>query len=97
MRATIKKIKIGKKYITAAFLPLQKKNLIVLSGKRGYVMCGYLNLKVAEKFGDTAVKIVGVSSISDALRANVHSCTSAAGKLGLKKGQPVKGILEKIA
>lgn len=97
MRATLEKIKAGKKYITALLVPLQKKKLIVLRGKHGYVMCGYLNLKVAEKFDDVAVKIVGVSSLNDAFRASVHSCTSAAARLGIKKGQPVKDILAKIA
>ncbi len=97
MRVTLKKIKIRKKSITALLMPLQKKNLIVLCGKRGYVMCGYLNLKVAEKFDDVAIKIVGVSTLNDALYASAHSCTSAAGKLGIKKGQPIADILEKIA
>ncbi|MFA5008248.1 MAG: DUF1805 domain-containing protein [Candidatus Omnitrophota bacterium] len=97
MRATLKKIKIGKKHITALTMPLQNKNLIVLRGKIGYIMCGYINLKVAEKFNDVAVKIVGVVTIDDALKANVHSCTSAAGKLGIKKGQPVRDVLERIA
>ena len=97
MRGTLKKIKIGKKHVTALNLPLQSKKLIVLRGKHGYVMCGYLNLKVSEKFGDVGVKIVGVSSIANAISASVHSCTSAAKKLGIKKGQPVKDVLEKIA
>jgi len=96
MHAALKKIKVGKKYITALLMPLQKKNLIVLCGKRGYVACGYLNLKVAEKFDDVAAKIVKVSTINDALRASVHSCTSAAAGLGIKKGQPVADILKKI-
>ncbi|MCK9613925.1 MAG: DUF1805 domain-containing protein [Candidatus Omnitrophica bacterium] len=97
MRALFKKIRVGKKYITALLMPLKTKNLIVLHGRRGYVMCGYLNLKVAEKFNDVAVKIVGVRTINDALCASVHSCTSAAARLGIKKGQPVKDVLGKIA
>ena len=91
-----KKIRIGKKYIEAVAIKLLSKSFIVLKGKKGYVMCGYLNLKVAEKFKDVAVKIVGVSSIEDALNAQVHSCTSAARKLGLYKGQPIKEVLKAI-
>jgi len=97
MRPALGMIKIGKKHIIALLAPLQSKNLIVLRGSRGYVMCGYLNLKVAEKFDDVAVRIVGVSTIAGAISASVHSCTSAAKKLGIKKGQPVKDVLEKIA
>lgn len=97
MRAAFKKIKLGKKYITAVIMPLQKKNLIIFRGKYGYVMCGYLNLKVAEKFDDVAVKIVGVATLNDALKASVHSCTSAAARLGIKKGQPVRDVLKILA
>lgn len=92
-----KKIKIGKKYIEAILISLQKKNLILLKGTKGYVMCGYLNLEVADKFEDVAAKIVGVSSIEQALRASVHSCTLSAKRLGIHKNQPIKEILKVIA
>ena len=76
---------------------LQSKNFILLKGRNGYVMCGYLNLKTAEKFKDVAIKIVGVSTIEEALKAKVHSCTSQAKRLGISKGQPVKETLKIIA
>jgi uncharacterized protein YunC (DUF1805 family) len=60
-------------------------------------MCGYLNLKVAQKFQDAAAKIVGVASIEDSLKAQIHSCTPQAKKLGIKPGQPVKDALKIIA
>ena len=59
-----KKVKVGKKYIEAVLIKLLDKNLILLRGSRGYVMCGYLNLKAAEKFKEAAVKITGVSTIT---------------------------------
>ena len=92
----LEKIKIGKKYIEAISLNLQSKNFILLKGSRGYVMCGYLNLKTAEKFKDAAVKITGVSSIKEALKAYVHSLSRPARKLGIYKGQPVKEVLKII-
>ncbi len=91
------KIKVGKKYIDACLFKLDAKNLIVLKGSRGYIMCGYLNLKVAEKFKDVAVKITGISSIEEALKAKVHSCTSRARKLGVYKGQPIQKVLKIIS
>jgi len=91
-----KRIKIGKKHIEAVTIKLLSKNLILLRGSRGYVMCGYLNLRVAEKFKDVAIKIVGVKSIKDALNAKVHSCTSSAKKMGIRKGQSVKEALKVI-
>lgn len=93
----VRKIKVGKKYIQGVCLKLTSKNLIVLSGKKGYIMCGYLNLGVAGKLKDVAVKITGVSTINEALSANVHSVTSAAKKLGIYKGQVIKDVLKIIA
>ncbi len=98
MREEQKRIKIGKnKHVGVYLIRLQKKNLILLKGRKGYIMCGYLNLAVAEKFKDAAIKIVGVSSVEEALKASVHSCTSFARRLGVYKGQPVKEVLEIIA
>ena len=91
------KIKIGGKYIEAFLLSLQSKNLILLKGSRGYVMCGYLNLKAAERFKDAAIKITGISTIEEALKTSVHSCTSSARRLGIYKGQPIKEVLKIIA
>ncbi len=91
-----KKIKIGQGYIEALEMHLGAKRLIVLRGCRGYVMCGYLNLKTAQKFQDAAVKIAGVSTIREALRARVLACTAAARKLGIYPGQPIKETLKSI-
>ncbi len=92
-----KKIRVGKKYIEALCLNLQSKNLILIKGRRGYIMCGYLNMKAAQKFQDAAVKIAGISSIEEALTASVHSCTASARRLGIAKGQPVRDVLKIIA
>jgi uncharacterized protein YunC (DUF1805 family) len=92
-----RKIKVGKNYIEALMIKFQTKNLIVFNGKNGYCMCGYLNLKAAARFNDVAVKITGVSTIDDALKAQVHSCTTGARALGIKKGQPIREVLDIIA
>jgi len=92
-----KKIRIGKKYIEALWVRLQRKNLILLRGAKGYVMCGYLNLSAAQMFKDAAVKITGVSTIEEALKASVHSLSHPARKLGISKGQPIKDVLRIIA
>ena len=92
-----KEIKVGKRYIEAVLIKLLSKDFILLKGSQGYVMCGYLNLKVAEKFKDVAIKIVGASSIKQALKSTVHSSTSAARKLGVYKGQPIREVLKIIA
>lgn len=90
------KIKVGKKHILAVNLKLSSKNLIVLSGSKGYVMCGYLNLSTANKFNDVAVKITKVSTIKEALAARVHSVSYSAKKIGIKKGKGIKDVLKII-
>jgi uncharacterized protein YunC (DUF1805 family) len=60
-------------------------------------MCGYLNLKVANKFGDVAAKIVKVSTIKEALNTNIESVSTKAKRLGTYKGQKVKDALKIIA
>lgn len=92
-----KNIKVGKKAVEAVLLPLAGKNLIVIRGSRGYIMCGYLNMRAAEKFKDVAVKITGVSTIDDALGTSVASCTSAARRLGIRKNQSIREVLALIA
>lgn len=92
-----KKVKVGKKYIEAIWVNLQSKNFILLKGSRGYVMCGYLNLKAAKEFKDAAVKVTGVSTIEEAIKSTVHSATRPAIRLGIYKGQPVKEVLKIIA
>ncbi|HOW43308.1 MAG TPA: DUF1805 domain-containing protein [Candidatus Omnitrophota bacterium] len=89
-------VKVGSKKIEAIDLALAARHLIVLKGSRGYVMCGYLNQSAAEKFKDAAVKIKGVSSVADALKATVFSCTTAARRLGIRPGQPVREVLRAI-
>lgn len=91
------KIKVGKKYIQALSMNLSGRNLVLLRGSKGYIMCGYLNLKAADKFKDIAIRITGINTIEEALEAKVHSCSRAALKIGIYKGQPVKEALRVIA
>lgn len=91
-----KKIKVSNKYVDAFLIKLQTKNLILLICKNGYIMCGYLNLKIANKFKDVAIKVVGVSSIEDTLKAKVQSCSYEAKKIGIYKGQSIKEALKII-
>ena len=70
---------------------------IVFNGRKGYVMCGYLDLKTAAKFNQVACKITGVSTIKEARATHIHSLTPEARKFGIYKGQPVKEALKLIA
>lgn len=92
-----KEIKAGEATVEALAMQLCDRSLIVLRGSKGYIMCGYLNMEVAEKLKEAAVRITGVSTIEEALEAQVESCSSAAQKLGILRGQPVRDALAIIA
>ena len=92
-----RKIKVGKKYVQALAFSLTTKTLVVIRGKKGYIMCGYLNMSVACRFKEAAIKITGVATIGDALGAKVCALTPQARKLGVYKNQPVKDVLAIIA
>lgn len=60
-------------------------NLILIQCKKGYLMCGYLNLPAAEKFGDAAV-LVGGADFAAVLSNPIKDATSPARALGVKDG-----------
>jgi len=94
----VQEIPIGRGKVTGIHvrLPGDGANLLIVRADRGYVMCGYLNLAVAEQVGDAAVLVRGVRSIEDVLAAHVVDATSRAKSLGVKPGQPVREALLRL-
>lgn len=92
-----KTINTKKGKVLAISTKLCAKTLILFKGKKGYIMCGYLNLAAASKFSDIAAKIVKISTIEEALKTTIHSSTKMAKKAGIYKGMPVKEALEIIS
>ncbi len=60
-------------------------NMIVINCKKGYLMCGYLNMAAAEKFDDPAV-LVGGADFQAVLANPIKGMTPAAAALGVKEG-----------
>ncbi|MDF1557190.1 MAG: DUF1805 domain-containing protein [ANME-2 cluster archaeon] len=75
-------------------MDMEHAPLLVIRAPRGFIMCGYLNIDTAQKLGDVAVKVTGVSSFDDVLAANVAGTTQAAEELGIKVGMTGKAALE---
>jgi uncharacterized protein YunC (DUF1805 family) len=59
-------------------------------------MCGYLNVGAAETLGDTAVRVKGVQSFEDMLKAQVVEATQLARELGIIPGITGREALEKM-
>ncbi len=70
-------------------------NMLVITADKGYIMCGYLNLEAADKFGDAAV-VVGGASFEEQLANPVKAMTAAAADLGVKEGMTGAEALEKL-
>lgn len=60
-------------------------NMILIQAKHGYLMCGYLNMEAAEKFGDAAV-LGGGADFQAILKNPIKGLTSAAARAGVKEG-----------
>jgi uncharacterized protein YunC (DUF1805 family) len=71
--------------------------LLLVKGDKGFVMCGYLNIDVAERLGAAAAVVSGVSSFDDVLNAEIRSATTKAKALGLEPGKVVRNVIGALA
>ena len=60
--------------------------LLLIVGRTGFVMCGFLNIDVAEKVNVTAAMVSGVKTFDDVLAADIKAVTSKAQMKGIKVG-----------
>ena len=70
-----------------------KAPLLLIQVKKGYVMCGYLNMNTANKLGDIAGKVTGVKTFDEVLNADVVEVSENAKLIGLTQGMKVKDFL----
>lgn len=77
-------------------LDMEHAPLLVIRAKKGFVMCGYLNMEVANKLGDAAVRVTGVRSFEDVLNARAVDVSEAAKKMGIAVDMTAKEALEKM-
>ncbi len=71
--------------------------LLVITGKKGYIMCGYLNINTAQKRNDVACIVTGVKTIEDMLNSKVVALTAKAQSLGISMDMDVNRVLEILA
>jgi len=60
--------------------------LLLIVGRTGLVMCGFLNIDVAEKVNATAAMVSGVETFDDVLAADIKAVTFKAQTKGIKIG-----------
>ena len=94
----IDQLEIGDKIFQGVKIELENlPPLLLIKGRTGFVMCGYLNLEAAESLGATAVVVSGVKSFEDVLNAEIKAATMKAEALGLKKGKVVREVIGALA
>ncbi len=77
-------------------LDMERAPLLVIRAKKGFVMCGYLNMDIANKLGDVAVRVTGVKTFEDVLNAKAVDVSEAAKKLGITTGMIARDALNKM-
>jgi len=68
--------------------------LVMIIGRTGFVMCGFLNMEAAEKLNVTAAMVSGVRNFDDVLEAEVKAITSRAERKGIKVGMKGKDAVK---
>ena len=86
-------ILLKKGQATGYILDLGNAPLIVIKARRGYVMCGYLNMNAANKLGDIAGRVTGVKSFKDFLNAEIVELSDNAKNAGLKERMNAEDFL----
>ena len=89
-------ISLEKGEATGYCIDLGKAPLLIIQVKKGYVMCGYLNMNAANKIGDIAGKVTGVRTFDDMLNADMVEVSENAKLAGLKEGMNVKDFLNDL-
>ncbi len=92
----IEQIDLEKGSVTGLKMDMEHAPLLVIRAKKGFVMCGYLNMDVANRLGDVAVRVTGVKTFEDVLNAKAAEVSEAAGSLGISVGMLAKEALMKM-
>jgi len=75
-------------------IELHNANFLMIVAKKGFIMCGYLNIDTAEKLNDAACVVTGVKNFDEVLNAKIVKLTTKAKELGIKEGMLGKDALK---
>ena len=94
----IEKVKIDDETVLGLKVELpDSPPLLLMVGEKGFIMCGYLNVEVAERLQVAAAMVSGVKSFQDVLEAEIKAATSKARELGINLGMKGREALRKLA
>ena len=88
---------IGKKKAVGFEIQLPGAPLLIARGEKGFIMCGYLDVTVADKFQQAAAVVRGVKTLDDLLEKPVTDVSQAAKRLGVKPGMTGQEALRRFS
>ncbi|MCP4649390.1 MAG: YunC family protein [PVC group bacterium] len=88
------KIVIDEVNINTFSIELPYAKLILAAAPKGFVMCGYLDISVAEKLNDVACVVSGVASVEELLAKPIVKLTPRAEQMGISLGISGREALE---
>ncbi len=87
-------IQLKIKKVTGFEIDLPGAPLVVAKGEKGFVMCGYLDVKSADKFSAAAAVVRGVKTVEDLLAGRVSEVSASAARMGVAPGVTGRDALE---
>ena len=75
---------------------LPRAPLVLVRARKGFAMCGYLNLEAVDRAGEVAVRVTGVRNFEDVLQAKVAGVSQKARELGINEGMSGREALERM-
>lgn len=69
-------------------------SILVVSGAKGMLACGYINCAAGDKFGDAVAIVRGVKTYDDMLKAVVQEVNQTAVGLGAAAGMTGQQVLK---
>lgn len=89
-------INLTKGTVIGYCIDLGNAPLLIIQAKKGYVMCGYLNMQAANKLGDIAGKVTGVKTFQEVLNAKIMEVSEKAKQAGLTEGMQTRTFLNEL-
>lgn len=89
-------IYLEKGLVTGYRIDLGNAPLLLIQANKGFVMCGYLNIKAANKLGDVAGKVTGVNTFQDVLEAKIVEMSQKAKQAGFTEGMSARTFLNEL-
>ena len=92
----VEQIELGNGSALGLKFDMEHAPLLVIRAEKGFVMCGYLNMDIANKLGDVAVRVTGVNSFEDVLNTKAVDVSESAKDIGITVGMKAKEALMKM-